>query len=85
MDNAGIQLETHNISRSFIWHSKNIDDTSLLYTIQYNPQMFFFTNDKLYTIGIKRSPLCNFCKISEGNIEHMLLSCPVIKSFWDSV
>ena len=44
-----------------------------------------FTNEKLHKIGIKNSPICTFCKTAVDGNEHMLVSCPVISHFWDTI
>ena len=45
----------------------------------------FYTNDKLFKMGIKNSPLCSLCKIERDSVEHMLFDCPVSKDLWLNV
>ena len=36
-------------------------------------------------MGIKKSDQCTFCKDATDSVEHMLLSCPIIKTLWSEV
>ena len=63
--------------RSFNKHHLIYKDTYLKY-IQFRTLYHrFFTNEKLFNIGIKKSNLCCFCKVSVDSIDHMFLQCEI--------
>ena len=43
------------------------------------------TNDYLFKIGVKISPICNFCNGESQTLIHLFYSCPNTKSFWNDV
>ena len=45
----------------------------------------FYTNEKLYNMGIKASVLCSFCDDENDSVEHMLIKCRVIRELWSEV
>lgn len=40
------------------------------------------TNNYLYKIKLKDSPLCSFCKLNIETIEHLFTECPEVKDIW---
>ena len=45
----------------------------------------FYTNEKLFKMVIKNSPMCALCNIKEDSMEHVLIECPVSKEIWREV
>ena len=45
----------------------------------------FYTNEKLYKMGIKASALCTFCDDENDSVEHMLIKCRVVRELWSEV
>ena len=43
------------------------------------------TNDFLFRVKIKESPLCTFCNAASETIEHLFWNCPVTKMFWEDI
>ena len=43
------------------------------------------TNEFLYKIGVKSSPMCNFCDIHTQTMVHLFLKCTIVESFWKDV
>ena len=73
------------ISRLFTFHHSIFKDCYLKYT-QFRPlHRRFFTNEKLYKMGIKNTASCTFCKTEVDSVEHMLLRCPIIIELWEKV
>ena len=81
-----LNFENIDISRSFVHHNSIFKDCYLKYT-QFRRTLHrrFYTNDKLYKMGIKNSDKCTFCHDESDSVEHMLLRCNVIKNFWDRI
>ena len=72
-------------SKSFTFHHSLFTDCYLKYTQFRTLHRRFYTNDKLYKMGIKTTSLCAFCKIQQDSVEHMLLYCPIITELWKKV
>ena len=83
-EKVGDVTETFDFKRSF---SKiNMFDDIYLRYIQFRTfHRRFFTNNILFKMRIKDSPLCNFCLESEDSNEHMLIECDKIRSLWTEV
>ena len=45
----------------------------------------FIANEKLFKMGIKKSPNCSLCKNEIDSVEHMLIDCPISKDLWFEV
>ena len=41
-----------------------------------------FLNKKLYTFGIKLSPLCSFCNLYDETPLHIFYECDAVKCLW---
>ena len=41
-----------------------------------------FLNKKLYTFGIKPSPLCSFCNLYDETPLHIFYECNAVKCLW---
>ena len=84
-DKTNIEIESYSLGRSFAKHHRFYNDTCLKYiqfcTLHYR----FFTNDRLFIMGIKNSNLCGMCQTEEDSIEHMLLFCEVSRHLWTEV
>ena len=84
-DKTNIEIESYSLGRSFTKHHRYYNDTYLKY-IQFRTLHYrFFTNDRLFTMGIKNSNLCGMCQMEEDSIEHMLLFCEVSQHLWTAV
>ena len=81
---VGIVTETFVFKKSF---SKiNMFDDIYLRYIQFRTlHRRFFTNNILFKMRIKYSPLCIFCQEFEDSNEHMLIECDKVKSLWTEV
>ena len=82
---CNIQLASFDISTSFYLHHACYNDTYLKYILFQTLHKRFFTNEKLFKMGIRKSPLCSLCKNEEDNVEHILIECPVSKELWHGV
>ena len=80
----GIATETFDFKKSFSKISM-FDDIYLRYIQFRTLHRRFFTNDILFKIRIKDSPLCNFCQEFEDSNYHMLIECNKVKSLWTEV
>ena len=80
-----LNFEIIDISRSFVYHNSIFKDCYLKYTRFRTLQRRFYTNDKLYKMGIKNTDRCTFCQEDSDSVEHMLLRCDKIKNFWNGI
>ena len=80
-----LNLCSIDISRSFVFHHSLFKDCYPKYTQFRTLHRRFYTNDKLFKMGIKNTDLCTFCKTAVESVEHMLLRCPVIQELWKKV
>ena len=80
-----IEIQNFEFQKSLLLHNRSFKDCFLKYTQFRTLHRRFFTNDKLFKMGIKVSDKCTFCKVSTDSVEHMLLYCPIIKCLWDMV
>ena len=82
-EKSKLEIESICISRSFIKHHTVYKDTYLNY-IQFRPLHHrFYTNDKLFLMGIKLT--CGMCNLMEDSIEHMFLECIHSIIVWSNV
>uniref|UniRef100_A0AAR2LAI9 Reverse transcriptase domain-containing protein n=2 Tax=Pygocentrus nattereri TaxID=42514 RepID=A0AAR2LAI9_PYGNA len=44
-----------------------------------------YSRTKLHKIFESISPLCERCKIEEGSLTHMFITCPVLQTFWSRI
>ena len=58
------------------------DDIYLRYIQFRTLHRRFYTNNILFKMRIKDSPLCNFCNEHDDSNEHMLIECDNVKSLW---
>ena len=79
---TNIELESYSLGHSFAKHHRFYNDTYLKY-IQFRTLHYrFYTNDKLFVMGIKDSNVCGMCQTEEDSIEHMLLFCEAFRHLW---
>ena len=72
-------------SHTFSLHTSSFKDRCFKYTQFRNLHRRFYTDNKLYKMGIKRSDWCTFCEVDSGSIEHILLYYPAVVKRWDEV
>ena len=80
-----VDIESFCLSKSFHFHHLHYKDTYLKYIQFRTLHHRFYTNEKLYKMGIKRSDKCSFCLESIDSVEHMLIQCPIIRNLWGCV
>ena len=68
--------------QKIIFKNSMFDDIYLRYIQLRTLHRRFFTNNILFKMRIKDSPLCNFCNEHEDSNEHMLIECDKVKSLW---
>ena len=84
-----------NIYFENLFNDYNIDWTAIYMLpclVMYNTYMrsfqykilnnVLFLNKKLYTFGIKPSPLCSFCNLYDETPLHIFYECNAVKSSW---
>ena len=84
-DKAKLEIESISISRSFVKHHTVYKDTYLNYIQFRTLHHRFYTNDKLFVMGIKQSKMCGMCNVVEDSIEHMFLHCIHSVKLWSDV
>ena len=84
-DKAKLEIESISISRSFVKHHTVYKDTYLNYIQFRTLHHRFYTNDKLFVMGIKQSKMCGMCNVVEDSIEHMFLYCIHSVKLWSDV
>ena len=82
---SDIDTDSISMSRSFHKHHTKYKDTYLKYLQFRTLHHRFFTNDKLFTMGITQSNLCSMCKTETDSIERMLLECQYSRTLWDNI
>ena len=80
-----VDIESFCLSKSFHFHHSNYKDTYLKYIQFRTLHHRFYTNEKLYKMGIKKSDQCSFCLTKMDSVEHMLIQCPISRNLWGSV
>ena len=76
-ERSGPEFCNFSLSTSFSLHHAMYQNTYLKY-IQFSTlHKRFYTNEKLYKMGIKESSICSMCTVSEDSVEHMLINCPI--------
>ena len=65
--------------------SNLIDDSYAKYIQFRTLHQRFFTNDRLYKIGIKNNDVCSMCQTEPDSNPHMLLKCQISKKLWSDV
>ena len=80
-----LQFDTMEISKSFAFHNSLFKDCYLKYTQFRTLHRRFYTNEKLFKMGIKTCDKCIFCKVETDSVEHMILRCQTIANLWDRV
>ena len=84
-ENTDLDFGSFCLSKSFQKHHLRYKD-AYLKNIQFRTlQHRFYTNKKLFKMGIKQSDLCSFCGISVDSLEHMLIQCDISRDLWNSV
>ena len=94
----GKNKPSSNIYFENLYNDYNIDWTAisnLLRLITNNTYMrsfqykilnnVLFLNKKLYTFGIKPSPLCSFCNLYDETPYHMFYECDLVKCLWSGL
>ena len=82
---ANLSLTYNEMSKSFKRNSILIDDTYAKYIQFRTLHQTFFTNEKLYKIGIKPNDLCSMCHTVSDSNAHMLLQCQKTKKLWSDI
>ena len=83
-EKLGNVTESFDFKKSFT--KLNMFDDIYLRYIQFRTlHRRFFTNNILFQMRIKNSPLCTFCNESDDSNEHMLIECVKVKSLWTEV
>ena len=82
---AELSIDSSDFSRSFLFHHNIYKDTYLKYIQFRTLHHRFFTNEKLYKMGINKSNLCCFCKTHVDSVEHMFLQCDISLELWEGV
>ena len=84
-DKTNLLIDSHSLGRSFSLHHRHYNDTYLRY-IQFRTLHYrFFTNDRLFKMGIKKSNLCGMCQREVDSVDHMLLFCEESQHLWTEV
>ena len=78
-------LCTNDLSTSFNLHHANYGDTYLKYIQFRTLHKRFYTNEKLFKMGIKTSSQCTFCKDETDSVEHMFIKCRIVRDLWAEV
>ena len=78
---VGNITENYDFKKSFSKISM-FDDIYLRYIQFRTLHRRFYTNNILFKMRIKDSPLCNFRNEHEDSNEHMLIECDNVKSLW---
>ena len=81
-DDFSIGNDVFSIGKSFSRITK-IDDIYLGYIQFRTLYRHFCMNNILFTIGIKGTPLCNFCLEQDDSNEHMYLEYPISFELWN--
>ena len=84
-ENSDVVTDAISVSRSFHKHHLNYKDTYLKYLQFRSLHHRFYTNEKLYNMGLVQSNLCSMCKTEVDSIEHMFLGCPHVIELWENV
>ena len=84
-ENTDIVTDAISVSRSFHKHHLNYKDTYLKYLQFRTLHHRFYTNEKLFFMGLVQSNLCSMCKTEVDSIEHMFLGCPHSMELWENV
>nr|XP_054755365.1 uncharacterized protein LOC129261325 [Lytechinus pictus] len=82
-----------NVDLSFLIQWQNRFLTTNWVTLDSKIRMFQYkfihrrisTNEYLFKIGVKNSPLCNFCKTEPQTLIHLFCLCPIVSKFWTEV
>ena len=80
-----LDLDSFDLSRSFQKHYIIYKDTYLKYIQFRTLHHRFFTNERLFKMGIKKSNLCGFFNDHVDSIEHMFLQCEISLELWGSI
>ena len=83
-EKIGESTSEFDFRKSFSMNSM-FDDIYLRYIQFRTLHRRFFTNNILYKMRIKDSPVCNFCATNEDSIEHMLIECEIVQSLWHEI
>ena len=84
-EKSELEMESICVRRSFIKHHTVNKDTYLKYIQFRTLQHRFFTNERLFLIGIKPTNICGMCNMAEDTIEHMFLKCIHSRKLWSDV
>ena len=86
-EKTDFDFNSFEFGRSFHKHHLLYKDTYLKYIQFRTLHHRFYTNEKLFKMGIKKSSLCGFCNESSDSIEHMFLECifSYSQGVWDSI
>ena len=80
-----LHVATFDPSTSFNLHHASYKDTHLKYIQFRTLHKCFYTNQKLFKMGIKKPPLCALCSLTNYSVEHVVINCPISKALWLSV
>ena len=84
-ENTDFNLNSFEIGRSFHKHHLLYKDTYLKYIQFRTLHHRFYTNEKLFKMGLKKSGLCGFCNETSDSIEHMFLECQYSQELWGNI
>ena len=82
-ENTDLDFGRTCLSRSFQKHHLTYKDTYSKYIQLRMLQHRFYTNEKLFKIGIKKSDLCSFCGTNVDSVD--TLQCAISRDLWSSV
>ena len=78
-------LDFGSFRKSFLQHHLRYKDTYLKYIQFRTLHHRFYTNEKLFKMGIKNLDQCSFWESNTGSVEHMLIKCDISRDLWNSV
>ena len=84
-EKTDFNLNSFEFGRSFHKHHLLYKDTYLKYIQFRTLHHRFYTNEKLFKMGIKKSSMCGFCHEISDSIEHMFLECHYSQELWGNI
>ena len=78
------RIEIFSMRKSFI-KINLVDDINLRYIQFRTLHRRFYTNNILFKMKIKPSPICEMCNTDEDSNEHMFINCTVAQEIWREV
>ena len=78
------RIEVFSMRKSFT-KINLVDDIYFRYIQFRTLHRRFYTNNILYKMKIKPSPICEMCNTEEDSNEHMLINCTISQQLWREV